>query len=114
MAKVNGSGQAATLSPEQLELLLDSAPSPAQRFLWAVMRFSGSRVTETLRLEWSAIHAYRIVFIAATTKTRKTREVRMAPRLQDEAQRYRGEWSTQQGREPKPRDLVFPCRFGGT
>jgi integrase len=55
MAKTNGSGQATTLAPNQLEALLDAAPTPAHRFLWAVMRFTGSRVSETLRLSWGAI-----------------------------------------------------------
>jgi integrase/recombinase XerD len=112
MPKTNGSGQATTLSPEQLDLLLAAAPSPEQRFLWAVMRFTGSRVTETLRLTWGAIHSDRIVFVAASTKTRTTREPKIGPSLAAEAQRYRAHWVARHGREPRGRDLVFPGRFG--
>lgn len=112
MPKTNGSGQARTLSPEQMDLLLNAAPSPEQRFLWAVMRFTGSRVTETLRLTWGAIHDDRIVFVKATTKTRTTREPRIGPALQAELQRYRKHWTARFGRDPRPKDLVFPGRFG--
>jgi integrase/recombinase XerD len=110
--KTNGSGQARTLSPEQLEALLDAAPSPEHRFLWSVMRFTGSRVTETLRLTWAAVHDDRIVFIAASTKTRQTREPLVGARLAEEVTRYRQHWSERQGRPPRPKDLVFPGRFG--
>lgn len=112
MPKTNGSGQAATLTNEQLEALLEAAPSPEQRFLWAVMRYTGSRVTETLRLTWGAIHNDRIAFVASTTKTRTTREPRIAPRLQGEVERYRKHWEQRHGRASRPRDLVFPGRYG--
>lgn len=112
MPKTNGSGQATTLSPEQLDLLLEAAPSPEQRLLWATMRFTGSRVTETLRLTWAAIHSDRIVFVAATTKTKTTREPKIGPRLAEEVARYRAHWIERHGREPRGRDLVFPGRFG--
>lgn len=112
MPKTNGSGQARTLTPEELDQLLDAAPSPEQRFLWALMRFTGSRVTETLRLSWAAIHADRIVFVKKTTKTKATREPMVAGRLAEEVQRYRKHWTSRQGREPRPKDFVFPGRFG--
>ena len=112
MPKTNGSGQARTLTPEQLDLLLEAAPSPAHRALWAVMRFSGSRVTESLRLRWGAIHDTQIVFIKKTTKTKTTREVRMGHRLQAELNIYRKIWTTRFGKEPNGRDLLFPGRFG--
>ncbi len=112
MAKTNGAGQATTLAPNQLEALLDAAPTPAHRFLWAVMRFTGSRVSETLRLSWGAIHDDRIVFVAATTKTKTTREPRISPRLMAEVNAYRLHWSGRHDRAPRDRDLVFPGRFG--
>jgi integrase len=112
MPKVNGSGQARTLDPEQLETLLNAAPSPEQRALWAVMRFTGSRVTETLRLTWAAVQPDRIVFIASTTKTKTSRDVKVAPRLADELATYRAHWIARHGREPRPKDLLFPGRFG--
>jgi len=112
MPKTNGSGQATTLTPEQLDQLLAAAPSPEQRCLWAVMRFTGSRVTETLRLSWGAVHSDRIVFVAATTKTKTTREPRVGPALAGELERYRRHWIERFGREPRGKDLVFPGRFG--
>ena len=112
MPKTNGAGQATTITPEQMNTLLMAAPTPEWRFAWQVMRFTGSRVTETLRLSWGAIHSDRIVFIKSTTKTRTTREPRIGDRLAAEVERYRGHWIKRHGREPRPRDLVFPGRFG--
>ena len=76
------------------------------------MRFTGSRVTETLRLSWAAIHADRIVFVKKTTKTKATREPMVAGRLAEEVQRYRKHWTSRQGREPRPKDFGFPGGFG--
>lgn len=112
MPKTNGSGQATTLTPEQMDRLMDAAPSPEQRCLWAVMRFTGSRVTETLRLTWGAVHSDRIVFVARSTKTRTTREPRIGASLAAELERYRQHWVLRHGREPRGKDLVFPGRFG--
>ncbi|KZR93210.1 hypothetical protein MITS9509_00503 [Synechococcus sp. MIT S9509] len=50
MPKTNGAGQATTITPEQMNTLLMAAPTPELRFAWQVMRFTGSRVTEMLRL----------------------------------------------------------------
>lgn len=111
MPKTNGSGQATTLSPEQLECLVNGAPSPAHRCLWSIMRFTGSRVSETLKLTWGAIHSDRIVFVRATTKTRTTREPRISPALAAELRSWRHEWSKRYECDPRPRDLVFPGRF---
>lgn len=107
MPKTNRSGQARVLTPEQLDLLLDAAPSPEHRALWAVMRFTGSRATETLRLHWGAIHSDRIVFAAATTKTRSTREPLIAPRLREELATYREVWEQKHGRIAKNGELLF-------
>ena len=111
MPKTNGSGQATTLTPQQLQTLLNAAPSPEHRFLWAVMRFTGSRVTETLRLTWGAIHSDRVVFIKRTTKTKTTREPRIGAALQLEIDRYRQCWVNRFGREPRAKDLVLPGRM---
>lgn len=111
MPKTNGSGQATTLTPAQLDQLLDAAPGPDHRALWAVMRWTGSRVSESLALRWGAIHQDRIVFIKATTKTRTTREPLIAPRLQAELNAYRHEWAARHGRQPGSRDWLFPGRW---
>lgn len=111
MPKTNGSGQAQTLNPEQLDSLLDAAPDPTQRCLWAIMRFTGSRVTETLKLKWGALHQDRIVFIKSTTKTKTTREPLIGNRLQIELETYRAFWVAKFGREPTGRDLLFGGRY---
>ena len=67
MPKTNGSGQATTLDPKQLDTLLDAAPTPEMRCIWSIQRFTGSRIQETLLLTWAAIHEERIVFIKSTT-----------------------------------------------
>ena len=113
MPKTNGSGQAKTLNPAQLDQLIDAAPGVDHRCLWSLMRWSGSRVSETLQLRWGAIHEERIVFVKSTTKTRATREVLIAPRLQQELLRYRLERAELLHRLPMPRELLFPGRWGG-
>jgi len=75
------------------------------------MRWTGSRVSETLALKWGAIHHDRIVFVKATTKTRSTREPLIASRLHQELEIYRGEWAARHGREPSSRDWLFPGRW---
>ena len=111
MPKTNGSGQATTLAPKQLAQLMDAAPTPAHRAIWAVMRFTGSRITETLRLTWGAVHSDRIVFVRSTTKTRTTREPKLSGALAAALDQYRSEWRLAHGRDPRPRDLLFPGRF---
>lgn len=110
MPKTNGSGQATVLTPDQMKSLMDAAPTQAHRVSWQIMRFTGSRITETLRLTWGAMHTDRIVFVKSTTKTRTTREVRLSQTLTRELDSYRVFWRQQYGREPKARDLLFPGR----
>lgn len=110
MPKTAGAGQARTLSPEQLEQLLAAAPSPAWRACWAIQRFTGSRISETLALRWEAIHSDRVTFRSSTTKTRTTREPLVGPRLAEELRAYREAWALQHGRQPGPKDLLFRGR----
>ena len=80
MPKSNGSGKARTLSPRQIDQLLDAAPCPEQRAIWSIQAFTGSRISETLLLTWGAIHEERIVFIKSSTKTKQSREPLIDPR----------------------------------
>jgi len=75
------------------------------------MRWTGSRVSESLALRWGAIHEGRIVFAAKTTKTRTTREPMISPRLRQELEIYRGEWALRRGRRPGSHDWLFPGRW---
>lgn len=113
MPKSAGAGQARTLSPNQLDQLLAAAPSPVWRACWAIQRFTGSRISETLALRWGAIHSDRITFRSSDTKTRTTREPLVGPRLAVELQAYRQHWAAEQGRSPRSTDLVFPGRNPG-
>lgn len=108
MPKTNGAGQARTLSPAHLDELLAAAPTPAWRCCWAVMRFTGSRISETLALTWGAVHSDRVVFVASTTKTKRTREPLVGPRLSGELEAYRAQWAATHGRQPRSGDLLFP------
>ncbi len=72
------------------------------------MRYTGSRISETLQLRWGAIHDDRITFCSATTKTRRTREPLMAAALQIELQRYRHWWECIYGTKARGRQLLFP------
>ena len=108
MPKTNGSGQARVLTPQQLDALIHAAPSPAHRACWAVMRYTGSRISETLQLRWGAIHDDRITFCGATTKTRRTREPMMAAALRQELQRYQHWWEMTYQERAKGRQLLFP------
>jgi integrase/recombinase XerD len=109
MPKLNREGQATTLTPAQLDQLLDAAPSPAHRCALAVMRHTGSRATETLRLAWGAVGGQELLFTASTTKTKRSRSVRLSETLQQELTAYRDWWAAQHGREPSRTDLLFPA-----
>jgi len=105
--KTAGSGQARVLTPTELDLLLEAAPSPEHRALWALMRFTGSRVTETLSLPWGAIHSDRVVFSGSTTKTGKTREPLIAERLRQELDVYKAWWEAHHQRPASGPALLF-------
>ena len=112
MPKTNGSGQATTLNPKQLDTLLDAAPTPEMRCIWSIQRYTGSRIQETLFLTWAAIHEERIVFIKSTTKTKQSREVLIDPRLRKEIDFYRTLWVAKYGRATTNREFCFPSRYG--
>lgn len=108
MPKTNGSGQARVLTPTQLDVLIEAAPSPPYRACWAVMRYTGSRISETLQLRWGAVHDDRITFCGATTKNRRTREPMIAEPLRQELQRYRLWWQATYSQSARGKRLLFP------
>ncbi len=79
--KIDGQGQAETLSTDELEKLLDNAPCERSRALFSIMTFSGARISESLLLRWLAIQDSQLIFLKQTTKTKKTREVLLHQRL---------------------------------
>jgi integrase/recombinase XerD len=108
MPKTNGSGQARVLTPAQLDALIEAAPSPPYRACWSVMRYTGSRISETLQLRWGAVHGDRLTFAASTTKSGRTREPMIAEPLRQELQRYRLWWQATYDQHPRGRRLLFP------
>jgi len=110
--KIDGQGQAATLSPEELEKLLDNAPCERSRALFSVMIFTGSRISESLQLRWVAIQDSQLIFLKRTTKTKQTRSVLLHNRLISELKSYRQYWINRYQREPNSRDFLFVGRWG--
>lgn len=78
--KNNRNGQAETLSETQLEELL-SVMHPHHRLLFAICYYTSCRVSEALKLQRSDLIGDRIVFRAATTKTKRTRDVKIPQKL---------------------------------
>lgn len=108
--KVDGNGKARVLGDDQLDQLLDAAPGSNHRALWAIQRWTAARVSEALSLKWQAVAGGVTTYKARTTKTRRTRQVQIAPRLALELERYRRHWAERHGREPRPEDFLFPSR----
>ena len=112
--KISGCGQAEVLTPVELDLLLDHAPCMRSRALFAVMRFTGSRISESLQLRWIAVKDSSLIFLKQTTKTKSTREVLLHNRLADELKIYKQYWIDRYKKEPNSRDFLFVGRFGFT
>jgi integrase/recombinase XerD len=106
--KVDRHGSASVLTPEQLDQLLDAAPSPRHRCLWAIQRWTASRVSEALALTWADING-SITFRKANTKTKTTKQVRTSSRLEAELQAYRQAWATEHGHSPARNEALFPA-----
>ena len=109
--KIDGCGQAETLSPDELEKLLDNAPCERSRALFSLMVYSGSRIGETLSLRWLAIQDSQLIFLKQTTKTKTTRSVLLHNRLIEELKSYRQYWSIRHNRVPSGRDYLFVGRW---
>ena len=75
MPKCNRSGQAAILSPEQLDALMEHL-DPLGRAVFQTARFTAGRINEVLSLTWSNIYEDCLVFPKAITKKKvRTREI---------------------------------------
>jgi len=110
--KIDGCGQAEVLTPDELDQLLDAAPCMRSRALFCVMRFTGSRVSESLKLKWIAVKDSSLIFLKQTTKTKSTREVLLHNRLVNELKIYKQYWADRYQRPPSSRDFLFVSRFG--
>lgn len=105
-AKINGSGQAAVLTPSQQELLFTHGfINDRDRTLFAICLLTGARISEALKLRWEYITDTVITFPAATTKTSKTRQLEITPALKYWLDLWREQSTDTSG-------YVFPGRHG--
>jgi len=107
--KVDRHGSAAVLTDDQLDALLDGAPSPRYRALWAVQRWTAGRISEVLALTWGDING-KVTYRRANTKTKTTRQVPTAPRLEAELITYRAAWEAEHGHPPERDEALFPAK----
>ncbi len=123
-------GQAEILTPEQLDLLVEHLPGGPHRIAFCVMRYSASRISETLKLKWSDITEESILFKSINTKTDESRSIYLNPKLKLILAEWRTLWhkyplkgrkvSTQNKlieyviTKPQQQDYVFKGRKKGT
>lgn len=106
--KNNRNGKAAPLTPDQFAALLDAAPSPRYRALWAIQRLTAARISEALALTWGDVAGQQVSYRARTTKTGATREVPQGEALQQELAQYRQAWAAEHGHQPARSEALFP------
>lgn len=111
--KVDRHGASTVLSEEQLDGLLDAAPSPNHRCLWAIQRWTASRIGEALALQWGDING-SVTYRKANTKMKRTHQVPTHPRLQKELDSYRRVWEQVHGHVPAKDEVLFPGRSSTT
>ena len=122
-------GQAAYLTDEQLDLLINHLPEGPHKVAVCVMRWSASRISETLMLRWSDITENKITYIKPNTKNNQTKKIDLHPRLKDVLTEWRQVWYKyplkarkiasqsevikSEIKLPKPNDWVFKGRITG-
>ena len=85
-------GEAAYLTDEQLDLLINHLPEGPHKVAVCVMRWSASRISETLMLRCSDITENKITYRKTNTKTKKTRKVPLHPKLKLVLTEWRQVW----------------------
>ena len=109
MVKTNRSGQAASLSPEQLDRIM-AACQPKLRTALSVCRFTACRISECLSLRWENIMQDTVVFPRMITKKKMaTREVPISPKLQPILAEWKSLWPSAFKRDFDRSDFVFPA-----
>ena len=127
--KHDGYGEAEILTPEQLDLLVEHLPEGPHKIAFCVMRYSASRISETLKLKWSDINDKSILFKKINTKTEESRTIKLNPKLRLILAEWKLIWhkyplkgrkvSTQNKLieyvipQPQPTDYVFKGRKKG-
>ncbi len=109
MVKTNRSGQAASLSPEQLDRIM-AACRPKLRAALSICRFTACRITECLSLRWENIMQDMVVFPRMITKKKMaTREVPITSKLRPILAEWNSVWPTLFKRDFEKSDFVFPA-----
>lgn len=80
MPKNNRNGQSNIWSEDQFEQVIAEL-SPKMQCLLSICYYTSCRISEALQLTAEDVVGDRLVFRRATTKTRKTREVKIHPKL---------------------------------
>ena len=80
--KHNREGQARHLDESELAEIFQLLPSEKWQCIFAIAYFTGSRISEVLKLNVDDVEGDRIVFRKANTKTRSHRAVIIVPQLQ--------------------------------
>lgn len=78
--KIQRNGQASVLTDEQMQELM-GVLSSSDKLLFGICYYTSCRISEALQLTKEDIVGDRIIFRAATTKMRKTREVKISRKL---------------------------------
>ena len=109
MVKTNRSGQAASLSPDQLDRIMAHCP-PKLRAALSICRFTACRISECLMLRWENIMHDTVVFPRMITKKKMaTREVPINPKLVSIIAEWKALWPTVFKRDFEKSDWVFPA-----
>ena len=110
MPKCERSGQAAILTTEQFDALMEQT-QPLGRAIFQTARGTAGRISEVLSLKWSNIYDDCLVFPKAITKKKvRTREIPLNPKLAEELRLWRATWSALYQRESTPNDFLFPLK----
>ena len=110
MVKSDRSGQAAVLTPEQFDSLMEQM-QPLGKAIFHTARNTAGRINEVLSLKWSNIYEDCLVFPKAITKKKaRTREIPLNPRLKEELANWRKIWPDLYQREAAPCDYLFPMK----
>ena len=80
MPKVNGKGQAAVLTNEQIDAVINLCRKP-YRYVIAIASYTGCRMGEALKLRAENLNLKEKVILLTHTKTGKVREIEMHPEL---------------------------------
>lgn len=107
--KIDRNGKAAALSADQLQALLQAAPSARYRTLWTLQRYTAARISEALALRWADVAGQQVTYRRSTTKTKSTRQLKQCPTLQQALTSYREAWAAEHGHQPTSSEALFPA-----